>query len=89
MSNGKLLTLRVVDSAGQPVENARVMLESAPVPVPDIAAMSDDEGRVIIPLPATGSYSIGCFADGYAAGHFEIDAVGEDVVETIVLEDAG
>jgi len=86
MRNGSLLKLRIVNNIGQAVENARILLESAPVPIPDIAAMSDDHGQASISLPASGLYAIGCFAEGYKPYHFEIEATAEDAIQTLVLE---
>lgn len=86
MSNGSLLKLLIVNGIGKPLENVRVVLDSAPVPVPDIAAMSDDQGEASIWLPAAGRYDISFYADGYKPSHLEMDAREENVIQTLVLE---
>lgn len=48
----------VTDPSGQPVPGAVVMVAAAPVPVPDIAALTDAEGRFSIIVPAPGSYRL-------------------------------
>lgn len=48
----------VTDPSGQPVPGAVVMLAAAPVPVPDIAALTDAEGRFSIVVPASGAYRL-------------------------------
>ena len=48
----------VTDPSGQPVPGAVVMLAAAPVPVPDIAALTDTEGRFSIAVPASGPYRL-------------------------------
>ncbi|MFT4165544.1 MAG: carboxypeptidase-like regulatory domain-containing protein [Microlunatus sp.] len=48
----------VTDPSGQPVPGAVVMLAAAPVPVPDIAALTDDEGRFSIVVPVSGAYRL-------------------------------
>jgi hypothetical protein len=51
---------------GQQLPLARVFIAKGPVPVPDIAALTDAEGRFTLSLPATGSYEVACVAEGYA-----------------------
>jgi Carboxypeptidase regulatory-like domain len=51
---------------GEPVPQARVFIAGGPVPVPDIAALTDAEGRFALSLPAAGAYQLECVADGFA-----------------------
>ena len=51
---------------GQQLPLARVFIARGPVPVPDVAALTDAEGRFTLSLPATGSYEVACVAEGYA-----------------------
>ena len=51
---------RVVDAAGRPVAGATVYTVSAPVPMPDIAALTDGDGRFSVAAPVPGRYEIGC-----------------------------
>ena len=48
----------VADPSGQPVPGAVVMVAAAPVPVPDIAALTDATGRFSIMVSAPGTYRL-------------------------------
>ena len=41
---------------GQPVASARVFFVSSPVPVPDVALLTDRNGRFSLTAPAPGVY---------------------------------
>jgi Carboxypeptidase regulatory-like domain len=51
---------------GEQLPQARVFIARGPVPVPDVAALTDAEGRFTLSLPAAGSYELACVAEGYA-----------------------
>ena len=55
---------RVVDGTGRAVAEATAFVVRAPGPVPDLAAMSNADGRFVI--------------DGLAAGAYRLRAVGPD-----------
>jgi hypothetical protein len=42
---------RVVDARGAPVPHAHIVIETASVPMPEIALLSDDSGRFSLRLP--------------------------------------
>jgi hypothetical protein len=63
-----LLSGVVVDAAGHPVADARVALAAAPVEVPDIAALTGEDGRFSIAVPVTGVYRVAANGD---PGHAE------------------
>lgn len=56
----------VRDSQGNAVPQARIAFASSPVPVPDVAALTDSSGAYSLAAPAPGTYVIECFADGFA-----------------------
>lgn len=66
----------VRDSGGAPITGARVLFETAPVPVPDVAVLTDELGRFAVTAPVPGGYELRCVADGYAAALVSA-AVGE------------
>jgi len=70
-----------------PVMEARVFFGTAPVPLPDIAALSDDDGRFSLFAPAPGRYEIVCHADGYdpVTVPVDVDGVSESVAVDIEL----
>jgi hypothetical protein len=67
----------VRDPAGDPVPQARVYIASGPVPVPDIAALTDAAGQFAMALPAAGTYEVACTAEGYAPSSTTVTAAGE------------
>ena len=56
----------VRDPQGNAVPRARIAFASAPVPVPDVAALTASDGAFSLAAPAPGAYVIECFADGFA-----------------------
>ncbi|WP_405181116.1 carboxypeptidase-like regulatory domain-containing protein [Nocardia sp. NBC_01377] len=61
----------VVDSPVGPVAFASVYLESAPAPVPDVAAMTGEDGGFVLAGVGPGRYRIGVNAPGYDPRHVE------------------
>lgn len=75
----------VVDADGRPVEGARVFLAEAPVPVPDIAALTDPAGQFALAAPAPGSYTVAsAFDDLYASARVTLPEAAQQV--TLRLE---
>jgi hypothetical protein len=62
---GELLLLSgvVSDSTGEPVAGARVAIVAAPVEVPDIAALTSEDGRFSLGVPVAGNYRVAAFGD--------------------------
>ena len=56
----------VVDAEGNPVEEARVYFVVGPVPLPDIAALTDSSGRFALSVPTSGTYQLGIASEGPA-----------------------
>ena len=54
----------VVDARGNPVEEARVYFVEGPVPLPDIAALTDSDGRFALSAPVSGTYQLGVASEG-------------------------
>jgi Carboxypeptidase regulatory-like domain len=48
----------VTDSAGEAVAGARVMFATAPVAVPDVAALTDEGGAFALGAPVPGAYEL-------------------------------
>jgi hypothetical protein len=49
---------------GRPVEGARVVITASPVPMPEIAPVTDAEGRFAMAAPAPGEYAFSAYTDG-------------------------
>jgi hypothetical protein len=56
----------VRDAEGAPIAGARVFYKDAPIPVPDVAILTDERGRFALGAPAEGDYELRCVADGFA-----------------------
>ena len=56
----------VLDSAGNPLADARVYFVEGPGPLPDIAALTDAQGRFQLSAPGSGLYVVAVAADGPA-----------------------
>jgi Carboxypeptidase regulatory-like domain len=74
---------QVLNAQGQPVAGARVFIVSAPGAVPDVALLSDGQGRFTLPAPLPGRYELG--AHGDAGGSARVTAVVTSHQETQVV----
>jgi len=71
---------RVVDASGAPVARARVVIVASSVPVPEIALLSDDDGRFSVWLPP-GAFTFRAHgAAGTGETEVEDDAPGHEIV---------
>lgn len=53
----------VLDAGGEPVAQARIGIIESPVPMPEIALLTDAAGRFVLGAPADGRYLIGIDTD--------------------------
>jgi hypothetical protein len=63
----------VQDLHGKPIAQAPVYFTNGPVPLPDIAALTDEEGAFTLTAPTRGSYTIACAAEGFAPTEVSIE----------------
>ena len=66
----------VHDQRGSPVTSARVYFTDGPVPLPDVAALTDSAGAFSLTAPAPGKYVIECATDEYAAKSQSVTVLG-------------
>lgn len=81
----------VVDARGDPVEGARVYFVEGPVPLPDIAALTDSGGRFALSAPVPGTYQLGVASEGpegFMRTTSMVDVHGEQRVDLEVRLDA-
>ncbi len=64
-NNQTTISGTVLDPDGQPVADARVYFIEGPVPLPDVALLTDRNGEFTLSAPASGTYKIGCSANGF------------------------
>ena len=55
-----------------PVALARVMVAQSPAPMPDIAALTGEDGSFTIGTVGPGRYVVAVYADGYVPAHAEV-----------------
>lgn len=72
-----LISGKVVDEQGKPVAWARVMVSDSPVPVPDIAMLTSDDGSFTLSVPANGSYEILIASDEGGEAKAAVEVTGE------------
>lgn len=64
--NQNVISGIVLDPQGKAVSDARVYFTSAPVALPDIALLTDSNGKFSLSAPSTGIYTLECRAEGFA-----------------------
>lgn len=69
-----------------PVSEARVFFATAPVPLPDIATLTDEDGRFSLYAPAPGMYQLVCHADGLDPATVPIDVRADSVSVELDIE---
>jgi hypothetical protein len=80
---------RVLGASGTPLADARVAFAEAPVPVPDIAAVTGPDGGFALSAPAHGRYVVLAAADGHVPAQVAVDVRDERVeVEIELTEEA-
>jgi hypothetical protein len=65
---------------GKPVPNARVYFTAGPVPLPEIAALTDSNGAFSLTAPAPGEYVIESAADAFGARSSTVKVKGGEQV---------
>ncbi len=60
---GAIIEGRVHGTDGRAVAAARIMLAAAPVPTPDVALLTDEQGHFALHVPVPGRYTVACHAD--------------------------
>ncbi len=62
----------VKDNKGTPVSEARVSFVSGPIPLTDIAALTDNKGGFVLSAPVPGEYMIEVVAEGFISKSIKI-----------------
>ena len=66
MAGPTVISGTVQGPGNKPVAGARVYFTDGPVAFPEIAALTDDNGRYSLTAPAPGEYVVACAADDLA-----------------------
>ena len=62
----------VRDPFGNPVPQARVGFVVGPVPLPDIAALTDNNGAFALSVPVAGEYIVQVFSEEFSSKKVKI-----------------
>ena len=65
MSNNRLVRVIVQDATGQRIPEAIVSIKRAPVPPPDLTAISGPAGEAVLRIHAIGQYEFVSSAEGF------------------------
>lgn len=57
----------ISDSDGKPLADAQIYFTESPMPLPDIAMLTDSDGKYSLSVPSAGKYGIGYNAAGFAS----------------------
>lgn len=69
---------QVIDPHGRPVGEAAIYIVASPVSLPDIAQLTDDEGRFTLSAPVPGRYIVGARSDRWGSAEAEVEVAGEE-----------
>ena len=89
MNERKLVRVIIQDADGRLITNARVSIEAGPESTPDIAALTNDRGEVLMSVPKPGKYSFVCVANRFLISHTMVvvtNAAQSSVTMTLVSE---
>jgi Carboxypeptidase regulatory-like domain len=74
----------VSDPQGRAVPAARVWFAAGPVSLPDVAALTDNDGAFVLSAPESGDYTISCVASGFAAASLRVSVASGQRVDVHV-----
>ena len=75
------LRARVRTLEGKILKNTRVYFVESPVEMPDIAALTNDEGEVVMAAPRSGFYRLGFSLNGYKNRIVEVTVNDESEIQ--------
>ncbi|HMS64477.1 MAG TPA: carboxypeptidase-like regulatory domain-containing protein [Ignavibacteria bacterium] len=83
MANKSLIFSGVVtDKDERAIPGANIYFIKAPVDLPDISGLTDNEGRFTLSVPVEGKFEIGISADGFPEKVIEIN-ISKDRTKSI------
>jgi hypothetical protein len=76
MPSSSIVAGTVQDTAGRPIGAARVYFVEGPVALPDIAALTDADGRFTLSAPVPGTYRVAVASEGFTPTTAMVDVRG-------------
>lgn len=83
---GTVVAGQVRSSEGDPIVEARAYFARAPVSLPDIAALTDADGRFSLFAPVPGRYQIECSADHFVSATATLEISDKESEIDVVVE---
>ena len=71
---------QVLDPEGRPLAEAAVYFVSAPAAMPDVAQLTDGDGRFTVAAPLPGRYTLGARSDAFGQTQADVDVGGGEPV---------
>ena len=71
---------QVVDPEGHPLAEAAVYFVAAPVTMPDVAQLTNGDGKFSAYVGAPGHYTLGVRSDEWGEARKDVNVIGEDPV---------
>ena len=87
-SRPALIRGTVLTGSGEPLRGARVYFVRGPVALPDIAALTAEDGSFVLSAPVSGDYEIGAAADGFAPSEVSVRVAEADSARVTLHLDA-
>jgi histidine ammonia-lyase len=84
-TKSSLIQGQVLDARGHPVAGARISWVQAPVAMPDVAMLTDTQGRFVVAAPAQGAYTLRCDSDAHGSVQQALQAAGQLLKITLNL----
>jgi len=72
---------KVIGPNGEPVREASIYFVSAPVNMPDVAQLTDDQGQFTLSLSAKGQYVLGVSSDEWETTQTPIEIHGDEPLD--------
>jgi hypothetical protein len=72
---------RVVDSEGRPIEGARVFFSRGPASYADVSLVTGEDGEYTLAAPTEGEYQITTVTDEHGSASATIDLQRDGVLE--------
>ncbi len=85
MAGSSLIEGLVLDARGKPVAGARISWVRAPVNMPDVALLTNKQGRFTVAAPAPGAYTLRCDSDSQGSAQQALQASGQPLQITLTL----
>jgi hypothetical protein len=85
----KMVTIsgRVLDASERPIPMARIYFISGPTALPDVAALTNEDGQFTLSAPCAGNYEISITADDFVSTTIRVTLKqGEQAAVVIRLE---